>query len=111
MQIDVSSFHLLNVADTCAVWNVLSSATLFTAATNASCTFCCTQFVEYECLRKRRSSVTPHDRALQARLRREAQSGKVTVHPLDIADLQEVEILENRKRLSKGELSSIAFAK
>jgi hypothetical protein len=34
----------------------------------------------------------------------------LTVHALDIADLQEVGLLQNRKRLSMGEISSIAFA-
>lgn len=111
MQIDVSSFHRLNVTDTCSAWNVLSSVTLYAAAANAGCTFCCTQFVEYECLHKRRSNIVASDSALQDRFRREIQRGKITVHHLDIADLQEVEILENRRRLSKGELSSIAFAK
>jgi hypothetical protein len=111
MQIDVSSFHRLNVTDSCAAWNVLSSATLYDAATGAGCTFCCTQFVEYECIHKHRTKITAGDSALQDRFRLEVQRGRITVHQLDIADLQEVEILENRKRLSKGELSSIAFAK
>ena len=30
---------------------------------------------------------------------------------MSISDLQEIEILENRKKLGKGELSSIAFAR
>jgi hypothetical protein len=50
------------------------------------------------------------DTALQHRFREEILRGKIGVHSLEIADLQEVQILENRKRLSKGELSSIAFA-
>jgi len=35
MAIDPSKFHLVNVMDTCAVWNVLSSARLYSAAKEA----------------------------------------------------------------------------
>jgi hypothetical protein len=111
MQIDVSTFCRLNVTDSCAAWNVLSSTTLYSAAISGGCALCCTQFVEYECLHKRRGIPTPGDVTIQQRFRNDVQQGKITVYHLDIADLQEVEILENRKRLSKGELSSIAFAK
>jgi hypothetical protein len=40
----------------------------------------------------------------------DAQKNDFKSYPLDITDLQTIEILENRKRLGKGELSSIAFA-
>jgi hypothetical protein len=51
-----------------------------------------------------------HDEHLQKLLRHEQQKGKFRAYHLDIDDLLEVEVLEKRKNLGKGELSSIAFA-
>src|SRR5690606_37031569 len=95
---------------TCSIWNVLSSVRLYAAAQEAKCSFCCTQFVIYECLFKQRSNDVPEERELMKRLRRETDQRKIVSYNIDIADLQTVEVLENRRRLSKGELSSIAFA-
>src|SRR5688572_27858030 len=110
MGIDLSGFHPFNVTDTCAVWHILSSQVLYATARSAGCEFCITQFVLYECLHKpRKTSKTGS--LLQSRLRREQANGMFKNYPLAIDDLQDVGILENRKRLRKGELSSIAFAK
>jgi len=108
--VDVSNFSRLNVADTCALWNVLSSRLLYIRALQARCVFSLTQFVQYECLYKRRSVVTEQDQELQRRLRQALARGEVSSYHIDIEDLQEVTLLRNRKRLSMGELSSIAFA-
>ncbi len=110
MAIDPSQFHTLNVADTCSLWNVLSSQRMYAAARDASCSFCCTTFVVYECLHKRRSSEVPVENELKTRLKREIDSSNIVAYSLDVADLQDVAVLESRRRLSKGELSSIAFA-
>jgi hypothetical protein len=48
---------------------------------------------------------------LQRRLRVARNGGKFQLFSLAIEDLQEIEILERRKKLGRGELSSIAFAK
>jgi hypothetical protein len=111
MPIDPSQFHRLNVVDTCAVWNILSLELFYRTALQAGCSFCCTTFVEYEGLHKPRTKPSEHDDELQRRLKRAQEGGSFTAHPLDIADLQDVMLLESRKRLSKGELSSIAFAR
>jgi len=111
MPSDPSRFELINVIDTCAIWNVLSSKLLYATARMAGCSFCCTRFVLYECLHKPRTKPKPGDSELQARLRDERGQGSFSVHPLSIDDLQDVRVLESRKRLSKGELSSIAFAR
>ncbi len=111
MAIDPSHFHLLNVTDTCAVWHILSSRLLYMTASSAGCSFCCTYFVYYECLHKPRKNPSKKDVELQDRFRNECRRGAFSSHHLDIEDLQDVMILENRKKLSKGELSSIAFAK
>lgn len=110
MRINVSQFHQINVTDTCAVWNVLSSRVLYSTACSAGCIFCITQFVQYECLHKpRKPSV--HGPILQQRLQQEQLKGRFQACTLTVEDLQDVSILESRKKLSKGELSSIAFAK
>ena len=109
--IDPSTFHLVNVADTCSVWNILSSARLHAAAKEARCEFCITGFVRYECLTKpRKKEPTPAETELMRRLAQEQERGGFATHSCDIGDLQAIKILESRKRLGKGELSSIAFA-
>lgn len=111
MAVDPSQFHPHNVADTCAVWNVLSSKLLYAVARSAGCGFCLTSFVHYECLIKPRKVEHKHDQELQRRLKAAIQLKEIVPYSIDIGDLQEVIVLENRKRVSKGELSSIAFAK
>lgn len=111
MAIDPSKFVLVNVADTCSVWNVLSSVTLHSAAKEARCQFCITSFVRYECLHKQRKKVpTAAETELIRRLTQEQGRGGFAAHSCDIGDLQAIKLLESRKRLGKGELSSIAFA-
>jgi len=110
MGIDPSQFHTLNVADTCSLWNLLSSRRMYSAAKDANCSFCCTTFVVYECLHKRRASEVPEENELKTRLKREIENSRIVSYSLDVADLQDVAVLESRRKLSKGELSSIAFA-
>ncbi|WP_431129684.1 hypothetical protein [Variovorax paradoxus] len=110
MAIDPSKFHLVNVADTCSVWNILSSARLHSAAKDARCDFYITSFVRYECLVKPRRAPTTADLELRRRLVTHQRNGSFKVHSCSIDDLQDVKVLESRKRLGMGELSSIAFA-
>lgn len=109
--VDVTQFHPLNVTDSCSVWNILSSKHLYLAALSANVIFCCTRFVRYECLHKPRTRITPEDSELQNRFRHEIERGHFPAYELSIEDLQDLEILEMRKSLGKGELSSIVFAK
>lgn len=110
MAINPESFHKINVTDTCSVWNILSSSLLNAAAKEARCDFCVTSFVQYECLIKTRKSISPNDKELMERLRAEQRRGAFQAHSCTIEDLQDIELLEKRKKLGKGELSSIAFA-
>jgi hypothetical protein len=110
MAIDPSKFHLVNVADTCSVWNVLSSTRLHAAAKEAKCEFCITSFVRYECLNKPRKSLSAAETELMRRLTQEQTRGGFAAHSCDIGDLQSIKLLESRKSLGKGELSTIAFA-
>ena len=109
--LDVTLFQKLMVADTCSVWNVLSSRHLYQTGAGAGCFFSMTAFVLYECLDKPRKTIEEADIDLQSRLRAARRDGRFQSYSLDVADLQDVDILERRQALSKGELTSIAFAK
>lgn len=111
MAIDIKSFNPLNVIDTCSIWNLLSSKLLYQASKNMRCLFCCTRFVTYECLHKPRKNPTDKELKLQERFRKEKENGCFKEYHIGLEDLQDIEILEKRQRLSKGELSSIVFAK
>jgi hypothetical protein len=110
MAIDPTRFHGVNVADTCAVLNILSSKVLYAAALGANCVFCVTSFVEYELLYRpfKRNTAAQHE--LTNRLREAKKQGKFDTHACTLDDLASVANLEARKRLGKGELSSLAFA-
>jgi hypothetical protein len=110
MGIDPSLFQTTNVADTCGVWNVLSSSRLSRAAFIAKCHFVITAFVNYECLYKPRRNDTPSDVELKSRLVKAQREGRFRPYACQLEDLQAVALLQNRKRLGKGELSTIAFA-
>jgi hypothetical protein len=111
MAINPSIFEKLNVIDTCSIWNMLSSHLFYSTARAAGCYFCCTHFVYYECILKPRRNPSIEDKELKKRFVNEYQLGAFPKHHLDIEDLQDLIIIENRKRLSKGELTSIIFAK
>ncbi|WP_066347399.1 hypothetical protein [Geminocystis sp. NIES-3708] len=106
-----SNFYSINVVDTCSIWHIISSQLLRVTAYSARCSFCCTNFVYYECLYKPREQPKDEDIELQNLLKQEINNEQFKSYHLDIEDLQEVEILKRRKKLGKGELTSIAYAK
>src|SRR5882672_2938746 len=110
MALDVSRFHRWAVTDSCSVWNVLSSRVLHRTAIGAGCCFSLTNFTLYECLNKPRKKVHEDDLELQRRLRLAREEGQFMSYPLEVEDLQAIQILGRRQQLSKGELASIAFA-
>lgn len=112
MSFNPSIFHKINVADTCAVWNILSSAMLLCRASAAKCDFCITSFVLYECLHKPRNRPSsPEENRLVESLKRELHAKRFRTYQLEIEDLQDVAVLERRRNLGKGELSSMIFAR
>ncbi|BAQ62141.1 hypothetical protein GM3708_2547 [Geminocystis sp. NIES-3708] len=60
---------------------------------------------------KPREQPKDEDIELQNLLKQEINNEQFKSYHLDIEDLQEVEILKRRKKLGKGELTSIAYAK
>jgi hypothetical protein len=67
--VDVSAFTLVSAIDTCAIWNLLSSPRLSSAALTKGCWFAVARYVQYEALEKPRSRPSPADLALQQELR------------------------------------------
>lgn len=110
MAIDVTTFHKVNVTDTCAVWNVISSQTLYRAAKQAQVLFCITSFVHYECLIKSRHRSKAHDLELQKRLRTHAKAGDFVIQEVQLQDLMIPALFDHAGRIGKGEISTIAFA-
>ena len=111
MALDYSQFERRNILDTCSVWNLISSKTLFVAAFQAGCGFGIASIVRYECLLKPRKSVSPHETELKKRLSTAIKDEKFTFHSITLEDLDEIARLQNIKRLGKGELASIALAR
>ena len=110
MAINPFEFYLHNIIDTCAVWNVLSSKLLFSRADNSGVMFYCTKFVVYECLYKQRSEPKDCHVKLKNYLKQLMEQGKFVNLSLSVEDLHEIERVSSRKRLGKGELSTLAFA-
>lgn len=109
MSFDPSRFSRMVVADTCSVWNTLSSRLLFAAAVNARIHFCITSMVAYECFYKPRSKPTTESEELMRRLHSAQKSGAFPVHPCGLEDLLNVSRSAPRG-LGAGELSCIAVA-
>lgn len=109
MTFDITKLFLYNVIDSCSVWNILSSPIIYQSSIQAGCYFALTNYVSYECLYKKRKE--KHDAAIITKLEKEIATRRFMNCNITIDDLQEIKILENRKNLGKGELSSIVFAK
>jgi len=110
MKIDIKSFILLNIIDTCALWHLLSSDRLYNIAKTNGCYFSCTSYVLYECLYKPRKIIKETDKKLMGKLCKIIDEFHSKSYSISIEDLQSIMALEKRKALSKGELSSIVFA-
>lgn len=107
---DPDSFLPDNVVDSCSVSNILASPTLTDAAFKSRFTGCITATVEYECLRKPHGG-RPEHQEVQRRLRGLLEDGRIRVHPIGLGELQEIHVLAERRRLGRGELSCLVFAK
>lgn len=107
---DISQFAKWNVTDTCSLWNLFASRLLYSTARSAGIQLCCTEFVIYECLHKR-GQFRPERIELQNRLKKALHDRHITPYKIDVEDLQDLEVLRSRKKLSLGELSVLVFAR
>jgi len=73
--------------------------------------FAVTKYCLYECLDKPRKKPKDGDFKIRQRLRDARAKGSFGEHALSVEDLQEVALLQLRKRVGAGELSTIALAK
>lgn len=108
---DFSEIKKFSVIDTCAILNIFSSEKFYNAIISEKFSFCYTSFVEYETLYKHVKEMTKEVQNQRIKLRQETEKKRFKCEHLSIDDLQEIKILEARRNLGKGELSSIAFAK
>ena len=111
MNIDITKCFKSNLIDTCSIWNILSSPIIYSVLLDNNFSLSITKFVEYECLFKYRPQQNSKELNLRCLLEKELIKGKIKCHALTLEDLQDDFILENRKKIGIGELSSIAFAK
>ena len=108
---DIIDFYHQNVIDTCSIWNLLSSSTLLSTTKQIRLSFCITNFVLYECIYKKRKFIDSSQKELIKRFHNERKNRNFMDYPISINDLQNNDILYSRKKRSKGEISSMIFAK
>ena len=111
ISLDIRNFYPYNIIDSCSISNLLSSSKFYVASINSGCKFYCTTFVLYECLHKAPKNDRPTLPEFRNRLKDAITQGNFQKHDILVEDLQEIEVLQKRKKLSKGELSSMVFAK
>ena len=109
MALDPTRFSPASVADTCSIWNMLSSRKLYQAAASANLHFCVTGMVLYECLQKPRSFSSPQRAEMIGRLERVRRAGAFPTQPCSLDDLAEMSRIAPRG-LGSGEMSCIAVA-
>ena len=109
MALDPTRFSAAAVADTCSVWNMLSSRRLYQAAMDARLHFCVTGMVLYECLQKPRSYSTPERAEMMRRLERARRNGGFPLQPCSLDDLADIS-RQAPRGLGSGELSCMAVA-
>jgi predicted nucleic acid-binding protein len=111
VNVNIKSFYKYNIIDSCSISNILSSEKLYNAALYSGCCFYCTKFVIYECLFKKSKTENYVFQEFKRRFDLARRDNKFETFDISIEDLQEISLLESRKKLSKGELSSMVFAK
>ena len=109
MAIDPTKFSMVTVADTCSVWNVLSSRKLYQASITAKVHFCITPMVLYECLYKPRSSISPEKNELINRLEKARKENAFPIQECALDDLVELARIAP-SGLGSGEMSCMATA-
>ena len=109
------SFIPVNITDTCAIWHLVGSMTLFRAAHRMHVAFIITNTVFYECFTKSRGrAASVQHQALRDRLETHLNQDEVKRIDLSIDDLQDFITLARLrgfdKRLGHGEISCAALA-
>jgi len=109
--LNVRNFKPGNSIDTCAIWNLLSSARLTAAARARQCGFAVAGYVRFEALDKPRTNPTPAESTMQDELREKLSRGQEFREVLlSVADLAVVARLPASKGLGRGEIAAAALA-
>lgn len=112
MRVDVRTFAQINAIDTCAIWNVLSSGRLVSAALSRQRWFVVADYVRYEALERPRTNSEASELALQAKFRDRLQKNQgFSSQSVSLADLQAVANLPAIGRLGGGEIAALALAR
>lgn len=105
-------FISVNVTDTCAIWHLVGSPTLFRAARQVTVSFVITSTVFYECFVKSRSRrPTAQREEMRKRLRTYIDQGQVSRMNLGIDALQDMIFLARQRGCDKrlGQANSPAL--
>ncbi|MGE3777997.1 MAG: hypothetical protein AB7F89_12485 [Pirellulaceae bacterium] len=112
MRIDVRQFAQTNAIDTCAIWNVLSSARLTSAALGKQRWFVVADYVRYEALERPRTSPEPSELELQEKFRQRLERTQgFSRQSISMSDLQAVANIPVVSRLGRGEIAALALAR
>lgn len=109
MAFDPRECQVVVIADTCSVWNLLSSRRLFRSARSAGRHFLITPVVLYECLQIARRVVNAEREELLSRFKTARSEGVFAEQGCEIDDLLAVS-RDAPVGLSSGELSCMAAA-
>jgi hypothetical protein len=112
VRVDVRAFAQFNAIDTCAIWNVLSSARLVSAALAKQRWFVVADYVRYEALERQRTNPEVSELELQANFRDRLQRNQgFASQSVNLADLQAVANMPAIGRLGGGEIAALALAR
>jgi hypothetical protein len=112
VKVDVRSFAQTNAIDTCAIWNVLSSSRLVSAALGRQRWFVVADYVRYEALERPRTDPVANELELQAKFRDRLQKSQgFSRQSVSLADLQAVANMPAVGRLGGGEIAALALAR
>ena len=112
MKVDVRVFAQINAIDTCAIWNVLSSGRLISAALAKQRWFVVADYVRYEALERSRTNPEPCELELQDKFRDRLQKGQgFSSQSVSLGDLQAIANMPAVSRLGQGEIAALALAR
>ena len=112
MRIDVTAFAQTTAIDTCAIWNVLSSARLTVGAHGKQRWFVVADYVRYEALDSPRTDPEPGEIELQNKFRDRLQKQQgFSSLSVSLDDLQAVANMPIVSRLGQGEIAALALAR
>lgn len=112
MKVNVGTFAQTNAIDTCAIWNVLSSGRLVSAALAKKRCFVVADYVRYEALERPRTNPEPCELELQNKFRDRIQKDRGFYgQSVSLGDLQAIANMPAVNRLGQGEIAALALAR